>query len=313
MSSSRVAGELPELPTVVRQNVETYFGDVGAAWCRAFQEHLQSALTEWQLELKYVFPQLSINFVCLVCDSSGREAVLKLGCPNKDYYTECKALEHFSDSSAVALLRHDAARGRMLLDVVSPGASLASVEDDRAMHVAANCMKRLWKPATEEGVFPTVEDWYVAFPEYWGLEPRKQVLEEAIVREADHLFVDLIRTMGPSVVLHGDLHHDNILSNGTHSWTVIDPKGICGEPEYEVGALLRNPMPSVFNHPQAEQVFLRRVALLADRLGFDPYRLAAWSFAQGILSLLWSLDGKDDGWKPCYAWVKKIHSVYTQC
>jgi len=41
------------------------------------------------------------------------------------------------------------------------------------------------------------------------------------------------------VVLHGDLHHFNILSSGDR-WLAIDPKGIIGEPEFEPAAYLEN-------------------------------------------------------------------------
>ena len=45
---------------------------------------------------------------------------------------------------------------------------------------------------------------------------------------------------GQNLVLHGDLHHYNILSAEREPWLAIDPKGIVGEPEYEAAAFLRN-------------------------------------------------------------------------
>ncbi len=38
----------------------------------------------------------------------------------------------------------------------------------------------------------------------------------------------------------GDLHHENILAAERAPWLAIDPKGVIGEPAYEMGALLRN-------------------------------------------------------------------------
>ena len=65
------------------------------------------------------------------------------------------------------------------------------------------------------------------------------------------------------VLLHGDLHHDNILQNGDdearHSfsdggWLVIDPKGVIGESAYEVAAFIRNPMPELLTHDDAPNI-----------------------------------------------------------
>ena len=43
------------------------------------------------------------------------------------------------------------------------------------------------------------------------------------------------------MLLHGDLQHYNVLLDKDRGWVAIDPKGVVGELEYEVGALLRNP------------------------------------------------------------------------
>ena len=41
--------------------------------------------------------------------------------------------------------------------------------------------------------------------------------------------------------MHGDLHHDNIVSAQREPWLVIDPKGLVGDPGYETGPFINNP------------------------------------------------------------------------
>jgi streptomycin 6-kinase len=62
---------------------------------------------------------------------------------------------------------------------------------------------------------------------------------------AESLFRELIASSESPVLLHGDLHHFNILSARRQPWLAIDPKGVAGEPAYEPGALLRNPNPEL--------------------------------------------------------------------
>lgn len=38
------------------------------------------------------------------------------------------------------------------------------------------------------------------------------------------VFAELCDSMGEEVVLHGDLHHENILRSGD-GWVAVDPKG----------------------------------------------------------------------------------------
>ncbi len=96
--------------------------------------------------------------------------------------------------------------------------------------------------------------------------------------------------MAEPVLLHGDLHHENILAAEREPWLAIDPKGLVGEPAYEVGAWLRNPMPQLLDMPQPGRILARRINQLAEELGFDRARLRDWGLAQAMLSAWWSME-----------------------
>src|SRR5690606_23152783 len=72
-------------------------------------------------------------------------------------------------------------------------------------------------------------------------------ISKKILIKARILRDELIATSHKTVLLHGDLHHDNILKN-SDGWVVIDPKGFIGDPVYEVAAFIRNPIPDLLNH-----------------------------------------------------------------
>ncbi len=73
----------------------------------------------------------------------------------------------------------------------------------------------------------------------------------------------------------------------------IDPKGVVGEIEYEIGALLRNPYdnPELFVQPATVEGRPKR---LTSRLKLDFRRALAWGFAQEVLSAIW---GVEDGFR----------------
>src|SRR3970282_489257 len=72
-------------------------------------------------------------------------------------------------------------------------------------------------------------------------------------------------------------------------WCAVDPKGVVGELEYEVGAALRNPFdrPDLFA-PLA--VVERRLEQFGLVLGIDVGRARGWCFAQAVLSAIWSIE-----------------------
>lgn len=86
----------------------------------------------------------------------------------------------------------------------------------------------------------------------------------------------LIETTRQTVFLHGDLHHLNVLRDQS-TWRAIDPKGLCGDPNFEVIAYLRNPHDVIRNCPDFVALSRARILRFANRLGLDPWRMAAWA------------------------------------
>ncbi len=79
------------------------------------------------------------------------------------------------------------------------------------------------------------------------------------------------------------------LFDSTRGWLAIDPKGVVGEVEFEIGATLRNP----FERPDlfvSAAIVERRLARLARRLNINLARALEWGFAQAVLSAIWSLE-----------------------
>lgn len=101
----------------------------------------------------------------------------------------------------------------------------------------------------------------------------------------------LLAAPRPPVVLHGDLHHGNVLDFDSGGWRAIDPKGLWGEPSYDVVPLLLNPDLADPTRPLAtiHGRLAARVAALAPAMNLDPRRLLRWTAAGSALSAAWSL------------------------
>ena len=201
--------------------------------------------------------------------------VLKVGLRNRELLTEIEALRLFRGRGAAQLLDADPDQGVLLLERLNPGTPLSSVADDeRAISIAAQVMRQLWKPVPPMHSFPTVTEWAA------GLKRMRErfgggcgPFPSSLVEAAERLFSELIGSMAGPMLLHGDLHHGNILAAERQPWLALDPKGLVGEPAYEVGALLRNPMPGLLTLPQPERILTRRVDQLAEELGFERGRV----------------------------------------
>lgn len=188
---------------------------------------------------------------------------------------------------------HDVADGALLMERLSPGTSLVELvvrgEDERATAILAEVLGAM-SVVPPDPTLPAVEAWGEAFAWYQTTGDRR--IPRSLVRDARDVFSELCRSQRHPRLLHGDLQHSNVLYDHARGWTVIDPKGVVGEMEYELGALFRNPRetPVIFTNVRT---FEYRLSVWCSRLALDERRAAGWAFAQAVLSAIWGVQDGD--------------------
>ena len=170
-------------------------------------------------------------------------------------------------------------------------------DDEIATAIAAQVMQQLWRPVPPNHPFPTVANWAR------GMDRLRQEFDggtgpfpKKLVQTAVSLFNDLLPSQAEPVLLHGDLHHWNILRATRAPWLALDPKGVVGEPAYEVGAWLRNPIDRLLHLSDLPHIQARRIDQFVELLGLDRQRLIGWGIAQAVLSAWWSYEDHGYGW-----------------
>lgn len=280
------------IPPQFTRTIVDVFKTEGIDWLERLPVLLAEYAERWRLSVYPPFEPLSYNYVAPAVQADGSQVVLKVGVPNPELQTEIEALRLYDGHGIVRLLEADPTRGAMLLERLTPGTPLVTLSDDeQATLIAAQVMRQLWRPVPSDHPFPSVQKWAMGLQrlrEHFGggTGPFPATLVEA----AEQIFAELLASTAEPVLLHGDLHHWNILAAERQPWLAIDPKGVVGEPAYEVGALLRNPMPQIFTVEQPRRLLARRVDLLTDALGFDRARIVGWGFAQAVLSAWWTYE-----------------------
>jgi streptomycin 6-kinase len=188
--------------------------------------------------------------------SDGTPAVLKLQHPHRESEQEADALERWDGDGAVRLLARDDERHALLLERCEPGAFLSRWDGDR-LGVLIELLPRLWKRA--DG-FRTLGD-EVA---HWALEG-----------EVGDLAVELASSQGELVLVHQDLHGDNVLAAEREPWLVIDPKPLAAEREFAVAPIVRS-----HELGDSRRDALCRLDRLCSELGLDRERARGWTIVQ---------------------------------
>ena len=242
----------------------------------------------------------------------------------RELYTEIAALRLFDGCGIARLLAADQARGALLIERLQPGTPLATIADDeQATAITVKVMRQLWRRGERVGEgrngsagdplshspihphshsptppFPTVADWVLGMRER-GPEilPRDRSFPASRVDRALGLYADLAAGPTPAGLLHGDLHHTNILTAEREPWLAIDPQGVIGPAIWETGPLLLNELPPEQDTGALRRVLRRRTEQLAAEFGVDHMELVAWGVVRAVLSAFWSLEDEGYGWE----------------
>lgn len=279
----------------LEQTMINVHGEAAKLWLAALPDRLEKVCKLWSLKLDQPFEKLSYNLVIPGTRHSGQRIVLKAGVPCSELTTEAAALELFAGVSSVRLLEDDRTAGFLLLERLLPGTNLHQVGEEESTTVSAQLMKRLWcEPPPQHG-FPSLRTWFRSL--YANKEDYSQEFPMDLVGRAKQVFEELLQAEVKPRILHGDVHHDNILYAAERGWLVIDPKGVCGDPGYEVGTFMLNRLPDGAPDNSVRQILARRLSIFSDILETDQLRLARWAFAHAVLSAVWSLEESAD-WRP---------------
>lgn len=255
---------------------------------------LESALAElaarWDLVIEDQFPTthgLPENFVAPARRADGTRCVLKLSTYLTETRSEIAALEAFNGIAAARLLEADPQIGALLLEHIEPGAMLSELcryDDDAATHIAADLLRELWKATPLEGLVP-LESWCAAYDRNRAaLSAGVPDFPKELFNRADALRAELLETTAQPVVLHGDLHHFNILRSDRAGWLAIDPKGLLGDRFFDICQFLLNP------EPVPLEVNRRRLDIFCDELDLVPVRTRQWCLVHAVLNACWSFE-----------------------
>jgi streptomycin 6-kinase len=255
----------------------------GRSWIDALPRLVEECARGWSLRVGAPYPNSHVALVLPVDRGDGTPAVLKVQFPDRECEHEAAALRAWQGEGAVHLLDHDAARHALLLERCIPGTHLRELPAEDALSVLVDLLPRLWRP-TPEPVGTLAQEaahWRRSLPRSW--ERAGHPFERELFDAALEALEMLPGSQGPPVLLHQDLHADNVLRAEREPWLAIDPKPLVGEREFGVAPIVRS-----FELGHSEAAVLHRLDHLCRAFGLDRERARRWTLAQ---TLAWSFDG----------------------
>jgi streptomycin 6-kinase len=254
---------------------------------------LTRAVERWGITLGEPYEDVCPGNLVYRCTlSDGTPAVIKTE-PERgedEFFTGLDALLFYAGRGMVRVLEAARDDRMVLMERVVPGETLWQAPIDEALEAIASVMSKLRGAPPKGDSFPDVRAYHQAWPNHLRLYGGPGPIDADLFEIGERLFIELCDSSAAPVVLHGDLHYGNVLSSDREGWLAIDPKGVSGEPCYEVGDLFRNRVDELYETSDPVQAMRRRVETVADLTGFDRERVRLWALAQSVLSEVWTAD-----------------------
>jgi len=211
----------------------------GALWLAGLPQLIDDIAEQWNLQLSEPYPGSNVSYVVPVHRNQQR-MVLKIQWPHTECAHEADALRVWHGDGAVRLLKHDTEKHALLLEHCSPGVHLSACEGIDPLNVLIDLLPRLWKPVGSpfRALSQEAASWASTLHSDWKAADRP--CEKKLVDAAAAYLVDLSDAQGDQVLIHQDLHGDNILSAEREPWLAIDPKPLRGEREFALAPIIRS-------------------------------------------------------------------------
>ncbi|WP_051908785.1 aminoglycoside phosphotransferase family protein [Candidatus Odyssella acanthamoebae] len=279
------------IPLSFQKTIINLYGEKGQLWLENLPSLFTHLSQSHNLRNLTLVDNLSYNLV-LTGLQDKTPIALKIGLDKSALQQEATALKAFAGNGAIALRAHE--NGLLILEQAIPGTSLKSFfpqRDQDALKIACIIMQKLHQAKIPDEKFPHIKDWLHGLKEY-TLDSNNRDLSFHHHR-ASVLANRLLSTMAQPVLLHGDLHHGNILHH-QGNWLAIDPKGVVGEPAYEVAAFIRNPILQLYIHPDFEKLIKVRIFLFSHLLQLTAQRIQEWCYVQSVLGWIGALNDREN-------------------
>ena len=297
---------LAELSPKFKEKVIRIFGQSGEDWIARIPLSLEQCMEKWKLHNLEPIANDSINLLYYTYAAEFGQVVLKLTPPTPAYRTEIDALWRLNPDYVCRCYDTQAESHAMLLEEIIPGHNLAvPLKDEERIQIVGQLVQYLPKPMEPSPFFPHLDNQVVdTFKRLRNPEaktdrkinpvepPPSELL--ALAERAEILyFEDLYQDGNSTFLLHGDLHHFNILkSNFGPPWRAIDPKGVVGIKAMESARFIRNELMGTLRAKRKE-----KLGWMCERfsqyLEASPVVIATCAFVDTVLGAAWQWEDRE--------------------
>lgn len=276
-----------DLPIYFREKVIRTFGKKGREWILRLPDIYSMCVNKWKLINLTIIHDLSFNLIYFGESHTYGPIVLKIGVAHNELLTEMKALYLYKGRNICKCYDIDEELGALLIERIIPGKNLTALQNTRdQLMIAADLIAKIPIPVENTHGLPVYVDKVREVFERARKENKVGTKMIFFIDAAERLLSEIEKNNYPKVLLHGDLHHWNILEDQNGSWKAIDPHGFIGIPYIEPARFMENQLKMIDNKEKLN-CLEEMITVFSNKLKESKRIIALCLFIDKVLSTCW--------------------------
>ena len=278
------------LPQEYIDKIKKIFGKQGTGWLDNLDNVINYNMQKYGItEIKPV-NNLTYNFVANAKSKKYGNVIVKIGLPGKETIQEITALSIYNGNFACKCFEHNFEQKFYILEQLNPGISLLNENDkEKRINVFCNLARNLPIKVKNTINLPTYKETLDRAFNKARADKEKYIKIIDFIEIADKEYKKIESLNLDKYVLHGDLHHENIILDG-NTYKAIDPHGRIGEKILEIGTFIENEIWNFGENPE----YIKNIMMeVAKNMSEDINTIAQVVFMTIVLSTAWSIEDNE--------------------
>ena len=280
----------------------------------SFNERINIAekyIKQWELSEIEFKSELSMNSLIFygVSKRYGK-VILKILIDYHGVDNEILALKLFQGENFCKLYAYSLDDKVYLMERIVPAHTLyESAPRNERIQIAGEIFQGLHKAVLPDGTFPAYTEWLEEGKE--GIKNREDCEElYPYLDSAERMLADICKMYSRNLLLHGDLHHENILKNEHGGYTVIDPKGVTGDPVFDLSRFILDEFRDDLT-AEPEEAVVDFVEKLGDSVGIPCEILLRCLFIETVIWLFREELANGESLEECRQLITNMKAAYA--
>jgi streptomycin 6-kinase len=259
------------------------------------QAKIQWAKKKWNLRNLIVIYERDSKAVYSSESDQWGNVILKVNRDSVELASEYNMLIEMAGECSCKVFAYDAEQGILIEERITPGTVLRKEEaaEVRVNHFL-NVFRNIHKRIDNDQSAITYLDW-LRKAEDFCMNHKLDKLITNNMHIARCIGEELFCKYDDRVLLHGDLHHDNMIRNDKGIYYMIDPKGVIGPEIFDLPRYILNEMDYVSESVCKNHVF-QIAEMISSKTEYPLNDIIKLFFMEVMLANVWCIEDDEE---PC--------------